>query len=96
VHDDSPDRDIEIEMSRERFRDVIYQRNDPPLGAVANWNGLIELATGRYILLIHHDEYPSQPDFFERVSDASRTTRARMFCFWGFACTRVGCRIRQG
>jgi len=35
-----------------------YQRNQPPLGAVRNWNALLAQATGRYVWLLHHDEEP--------------------------------------
>jgi len=35
-----------------------YQRNQPALGAVRNWNVLLTQATGRYIWLLHHDEEP--------------------------------------
>lgn len=33
-----------------------YSRNLPALGAVANWNSLLDRARGRYCLLLHHDE----------------------------------------
>lgn len=42
---------------------IAYSRNVPPLGASANWNALLDRATGDYCLLLHHDEYPATPDF---------------------------------
>lgn len=33
-----------------------YRRNVPPLGAVHNWNSLLDEARGDYALLLHHDE----------------------------------------
>lgn len=35
-----------------------YRRNHPGLGAVANWNSLLEQASGEFVILLHHDEYP--------------------------------------
>lgn len=38
------------------FGQVRYQRNQPPQGAVPNWNKLLDQARGRYLILLHHDE----------------------------------------
>jgi glycosyltransferase involved in cell wall biosynthesis len=46
---------------------VRYLRNDPPLGAIPNWNHLLEMAAGRFVLVLHHDEWPRQPQFFSRL-----------------------------
>lgn len=35
---------------------IKYFHNTPPLGAVPNWNKGLKLATGKYIILLHHDE----------------------------------------
>lgn len=35
-----------------------YRRNYPALGAVSNWNSLLDQASGEFVLLLHHDEYP--------------------------------------
>jgi len=44
-----------------------YIRNHPGLGAIANWNFLLELASGEYVLLLHHDEYPLGENFARRA-----------------------------
>jgi hypothetical protein len=36
-----------------------YTWNSPPLGAVANWNCLIQSSQSAYIWLLHHDENPA-------------------------------------
>ena len=36
----------------------LHNINASPSGAIANWNGLISRARGRYIWLLHHDEEP--------------------------------------
>lgn len=46
---------------------VRYQRNQPALGAVANWNDLMTRAQGEYLLFMHHDECPDHPEFFQRL-----------------------------
>ena len=43
-----------------------YFKNNQQLGAINNWNHLLELSTGHYTLLLHHDEYPEKTSF---VSD---------------------------
>ena len=90
VHDDSPDAEIEAEMATERFRHVTYRHNVPSLGAVANWNRLIEAAHGRYIVLIHHDEYPADPDFAERVLRALKDEPAPDIFLFGLRLRRKG------
>lgn len=37
---------------------AIYVRNTPSLGAAKNWNNLLDKATGKYALMMHHDEFP--------------------------------------
>jgi len=44
-----------------------YIRNKPSLGAINNWNFLLEKASGEYVLLLHHDEYPLGRNFQHRV-----------------------------
>ena len=55
VADDSTTDDIERFM-RQEHPSVGYLHNRPSLGAVANWNRGLEEATGRYVILMHHDE----------------------------------------
>jgi len=40
-----------------------YQQNLPALGAVANWNALLDSARGEYSFLLHHDEIPVESNF---------------------------------
>ena len=46
-----------------------YQRNIPGLGAVANWNFLLDQATGEFVILLHHDEYPLGKNFTKNISE---------------------------
>ena len=65
VHDDSSDDSVE-----EAIRELIgshtclrYVRNSPALGAVRNWNSLLQNARGKYVILIHHDDFPLSDTF---------------------------------
>lgn len=53
-------------------RNVRYMHNQPSLGAVQNWNALLDAARGEYCLLLHHDEFPIGDHF---VSDLTTTLR---------------------
>jgi glycosyltransferase involved in cell wall biosynthesis len=61
IGDDSIDDEVSISISEFNFNYpglVSYIKNSPSLGAVKNWNMLLNKATGKYILLMHHDEFP--------------------------------------
>lgn len=65
IHDDSSDDGVGVAI-----REFIgphtclrYVRNSPALGAVRNWNGLLQSARGRYVILIHHDDFPLSETF---------------------------------
>ena len=47
---------------------IIYCKNNPALGAVKNWNKLIKIAKGDYLMLLHHDECPVELNFFDELS----------------------------
>lgn len=47
--------------------DIRYYHNNPPLGAVRNWNFLIESAKGDFIWLIHHDEWPVNKEVIRNI-----------------------------
>ena len=66
VSDDSSDDEIEKVVqnwSSSAGARVVYQRNNPALGAAANWNALLDKAQGKYCLLMHHDELPLSENF---------------------------------
>jgi len=71
VSDDSSDdkvRDI-CSFYKDAFHSFIYKRNNPSLGAVNNWNSLLDKAQGDYCLLLHHDEFPLSANFIGKVTD---------------------------
>ena len=64
IYDDSNAKSLQsiVIEYQEKFDNLIYQHNPShygtPLGAVKNWNALLDAATGKYVTLIHHDEFP--------------------------------------
>lgn len=70
ISDDSLDEQVNqliADFSRQYLGELRYIRNRPGLGAVFNWNSLLEKASGDYILLLHHDEYPLTDKFVWKV-----------------------------
>ena len=65
VHDDSTDDNVEAAMNElaASHSFLRYSRNVPAKGAVGNWNGLLQHAQGRYVILIHHDDFPLSETF---------------------------------
>lgn len=70
IYDDSASNDIKHHIDNYRSNEntaVIYRKNNPPLGAVKNWNSLLRSGNGAYLMLLHHDECPENIDFFQKV-----------------------------
>lgn len=67
MDDSKSDRVERVLRSHSFMKNVIYIRNRPPLGAISNWNSLLKLAHGKYIMILHHDEYPIQAKFFRHL-----------------------------
>ncbi len=69
VRDDSSDDEVEVTVRKLTGSHAClrYVRNSPPLGAVHNWNSLLQSAQGRYVILIHHDDFPLSETFASDV-----------------------------
>lgn len=58
VTDDSPDSSVENEVAAVPIRAPLrYLRNNPALGVPGNWNKGVALAGGRYVKLLHQDDW---------------------------------------
>lgn len=44
-----------------------YYHHQSDSGAIANWNNGLQMATGQYIILMHHDEAMSGTDYLQRI-----------------------------
>lgn len=70
ISDDSRDEHVSqlvADFSRHYRGKLHYTKNRPGLGAAANWNSLLAQASGKYVLLLHHDEYPLGERFAQRA-----------------------------
>lgn len=56
VCDDSATDNIALMVDQWHDARIVYRRHRPPLGAPQNWNAGLRLATGRYVMVLHHDE----------------------------------------
>jgi glycosyltransferase involved in cell wall biosynthesis len=63
VSDDSSDAALASDIERLAGGCSIasYVHNRPALGAARNWNTLLQRATGRYCVILHHDEWFESP-----------------------------------
>lgn len=72
ISDDSSSPDLGVfvgDFARAHDISIRYVYNNPALGAVANWNFLIDSAVGEYVWIIHHDEWPGSKDVVANVLD---------------------------
>ncbi|MCK4826562.1 glycosyltransferase, partial [bacterium] len=70
VTDDSPDdciKDILADVVSPL--PLIYEKNSEQLGTPVNWNRSIELATGEYIKILHHDDWLLTPRSLRQFVD---------------------------
>lgn len=68
VVDDSTTNEIEQFCLWQNNNKVRYFHNQPTLGAVRNWNLGLSKVLGKYILLLHHDEYVSDNEYHLKKS----------------------------
>jgi glycosyltransferase involved in cell wall biosynthesis len=57
VSDDSTNNGIEEYIKTIKHPAIVYVHHAAPLGSPANWNHALGLAKGRYIKILHHDDY---------------------------------------
>lgn len=65
ITDDTPDDTVEklVSTYKERLGDKLkYFRNKTPLGSPENWNESVRKASGKYIKIMHHDDWFSSSE----------------------------------
>lgn len=72
ISDDSPDDSVAAAVEDFRQRHAVGNtlrlvHNRPALGAVPNWNALLDAARGTHCWLLHHDEFPIGANFTARL-----------------------------
>ena len=68
ISDDSSSEDVSQLLND--YRDKLsfhYVRNTPGLGSPQNWNHAISLAKGKWIKIMHHDDWFSETDALEKM-----------------------------
>lgn len=87
ISDDSRSSDIQrfVDLVAPAFPQLAYARGPGSGNAVQNWNAGLARASGRYCVLLHHDEFFLAPTVLARAcADLDRTGRD-----WRVAPTRV-------
>lgn len=67
IVDDTPDNSIEEYCKDLGYSEVRYHHNNPPKGAIDNWNYGLSLAEGNKVILLHHDESFCNDDYLYRL-----------------------------
>lgn len=63
ITDDSKDDDlVDIANSYKDKLNIRYFKNSPAKGSPANWNESLKYAKGKYIKILHHDDYFTSKD----------------------------------
>ena len=67
VSDDSSDDKIERYIQEMNNPDIHYYRHQKGIRAADNWNWGLQKGTGRYLILMHHDEEMAECNYLKRV-----------------------------
>ena len=68
VVDDSNDSSIADYVSSLNNPAIVYRHHVPSSGAVNNWNHGLQLATGRFVIVVHHDEAFEENDYLSSLN----------------------------
>jgi glycosyltransferase involved in cell wall biosynthesis len=83
ISDDSTTRDVEELVSTyvdHQIIKIVYLRNKPSLGSPKNWNNAISFAKGKWIKIMHHDDWFCEHNALEKmISLASQHPNALIF-----------------
>jgi len=81
VSDDSTNDNIKDYVESLNLNNLNYFKNARPLGSPANWNNALRKAKGKYIKIMHHDDYFTNKTSlgkFVKILDDNPTAK---FCF---------------
>lgn len=88
VSDDSTDDAVERVVAQEQDTRVRYHRNAGTLGPAQNWNRAMDVARGRYIKFMHHDDWFDTPSSLATLVGAA-TSSGSDFVFAASSATRL-------
>ena len=68
ISDDSSTEDVRILLEEYNYKlPFQYVRNSPGFGSPQNWNHAISLARGKWIKIMHHDDWFSENEALEKM-----------------------------
>ncbi len=64
ISDDTPSNSVKDVYTRygSKFKNIHYYKNKQPKGSPGNWNEVVKHATGKYVKIMHHDDWFSTAD----------------------------------
>lgn len=95
IYDDSPDDLVKNVVTQHLSEKVIYVKNFPTKGAINNWNSLLEMAQGQYVILLHHDECPIGESFLNDLLEILSHTSSDVLMMDVFLLDSNGVEIRK-
>ena len=82
ITDDSPDNSVrELSSAYHDKFSLNYYRNESPLGTPANWNKAIENASGKWIKLMHDDDWFADENSLGHFAEAITQNPSTSFIF---------------
>ena len=86
ITDDTPGSEVQKVCGK--YADafpLIYYKNDPALGTPENWNEGIRRASGKWIKLMHDDDWFAAPGALQQFADATQQHPQSSFFFCRYA-----------
>lgn len=82
ISDDTPGDSVETFVNSVLLGfPFVYIRNIPSLGSPENWNSAVKHAKGKYIKMMHHDDFFTQPDSLKlMVEEIEKKQASFLFC----------------
>jgi len=72
ISDDSPGDEIQTIANSEEWNfPISYYKNQPAKGSPGNWNNAISKANGKWIKLVHHDDWFDNPNTLQHFVNAT-------------------------
>jgi glycosyltransferase involved in cell wall biosynthesis len=80
VSDDSRGDEVEAVVRQEAhaFPQLLYVRNQPAKGSPQNWNHGMDQAKGRYLKIMHHDDWFAEPFALRFMVEALQADEGRL------------------
>lgn len=81
VSDDTPDDSVKKIVEIFNEPKIFYFKNEAALGSPGNWNNAIKQAKGKYIKILHHDDYFATKESLQKFVSALESAPENNFVF---------------